>query len=179
MKRTTSTIIAAAAALGIFAQLPIIAADTDPTQTGASKKSSMTQKLRGSKQKGAKVESKTGEDLGQIEDIIIDSDSGKILFAVVSSGGFGAKKYTPVPWEAITVVSEQDYKVNADKQKFQSAPTVAKDEFTSGSPDAIVAIYRFYEIAPPAAAGGTGAGTSSSSSSERSQGQKDQQQPNK
>ncbi len=179
MKRTTSTIIAAAAALGILAQLPIIAADTAQPQTGANKKSSMTQKLRGSKQKGAKVESKSGEDLGQIEEIVIDSDSGKILFAVVSSGSFAAKKYTPVPWEAITVVSEQDYKVNADKQKFQSAPTVAKDDFTNETPDAMVAIYRFYEIEPPTAAGGTGAGATSSSSSERSQEKKDKPEQNK
>src|SRR5438067_1721719 len=149
MKCNISKLIATAAVLGLVAQFPAFGADTDQPTTG--KKQSMMQKLRGSKVKGAKVTSKTGEDLGQVEDIIIDPNAGKIQFVILGSGGVAGvgEVFRPVPWEALTVMSDRDYTLNIDKQKLQSAPTVTRDHFADASPADTVAIYSFCEVTTP------------------------------
>ena len=51
---------------------------------------------------GSKVVNQQGEDLGTIEDIVVDVDVGRIAYAVLSFGGFlgMGDKYFAIPWEA-------------------------------------------------------------------------------
>jgi len=68
--------------------------------------------------------------------------------------------------------------VNVDKQKMESAPTVTSDYQELNDPDAVLVIYRFYEIQPAGAAetpGGTQQGTGKSQSDPN----KSQSDPNK
>ena len=54
--------------------------------------------------KGEKITNMAGEDLGKIDDIMIDQENGKIAYAVISFGGFlgmGDKQFA-IPWEAIS-----------------------------------------------------------------------------
>jgi sporulation protein YlmC with PRC-barrel domain len=44
-----------------------------------------------------------GENLGKIESLMLDLETGKIAYAIVSIGGFPNRtKYFPVPWELLT-----------------------------------------------------------------------------
>jgi sporulation protein YlmC with PRC-barrel domain len=120
-----------------------------------------------SKLKGAEVKSSTGENLGRLEDLVIDQQSGKVTFAILGKGGVLSvgEKRLPVPWQALTIDSDKHLSLNVDKQKMQTAPTVNSDYSELDNPDQVVAIYKFYEIEPPAVGGAIqspgGAGTGS------------------
>ena len=48
-----------------------------------------------------RVKSPQGEDLGRIEEVMIDMEVGRVAYAVLSFGGFWGlgDKWVPVPWE--------------------------------------------------------------------------------
>jgi sporulation protein YlmC with PRC-barrel domain len=56
------------------------------------------------------VQNPQGENLGDIEEIVIDTQEGRIRYAVLSFGGFlgfGDKLFA-IPWEALTIAHERD-----------------------------------------------------------------------
>src|SRR5688572_27071093 len=59
---------------------------------------------RASKLIGADVENPQGEDLGDIKDVVLDSQTGRIAYAVLTFGGFLGlgEKYYAVPFAALT-----------------------------------------------------------------------------
>ena len=75
--------------------------------------------LSASTLKGDKVVNHQGEDLGKIEELMIDLDRGRIAYAVLSFGGFlgmGDKLFA-IPWQAFTVDTAQKRLVlNAKKE---------------------------------------------------------------
>jgi len=71
-----------------------------------------------------------GEKLGSIEDIMLDVSSGRIAYAVISSGGFlgVGDKYFAVPWNALTLdVDRECFMLDIDKDRLESAPGFDKD----------------------------------------------------
>ena len=118
--------------------------------------------IRASKLIGINVTAKDGENLGQVQDFVIDPKSGKIKFALVGEGfmaGIG-QKLIPVPWQAVNVKSEREFALNVDKSKMQSAPAWSQTE--EEQPDYVVRIYRFYDLIPMEGIGGTGQSQSQS-----------------
>ena len=81
---------------------------------------------------GDDVKNTKGENLGDIKDIMIDLDSGRIEYAVLSFGGFlgmGDKLFA-VPFEALRVDTADECMIlNVDKEKLKSAPGFDKDEW--------------------------------------------------
>jgi sporulation protein YlmC with PRC-barrel domain len=72
-----------------------------------------------------RVKSPQGEDLGKIEEVMIDMEMGRVAYAVLSFGGFLGlgDKWVPVPWDAVAL--QPDKKVlllKIDKEKIQKAP---------------------------------------------------------
>jgi len=88
--------------------------------------------LSGSTLKGDKVVNYKGEDLGKIEEIMIDLDRGRVAYAVLSFGGFmgmGDKLFA-IPWQAITVDTiKKQLVLNADKELLQKAPGFDKNNW--------------------------------------------------
>ena len=86
---------------------------------------------------GDSVVNPQGEELGHIEDIMIDVPRGRVAYAVMSSGGFlgmGDKLFA-LPWEALTLDPEREcFVLDADKQRFEQAPGFDKGRWPS-SPD--------------------------------------------
>ena len=114
--------------------------------------------IRATKLIGVVVTSKDGENLGQVQDLVIDPQSGKIQFALVGKGfmaGLG-QQMIPVPWQAVQVRSEREFALNVDKQKLQSAPTWSQADLDQ--PDYMIQVYRFYELEPQTDVGTPGAG---------------------
>jgi len=79
---------------------------------------------------GSKVRNMNGEDLGTIEDIVIDIDTGRVLYAVVHYGGFlgiGGKLF-PVPWQSLAPLpAEGIFFLDISKAKLKDAPGYEKE----------------------------------------------------
>lgn len=83
---------------------------------------------------GDDVVNAQGEDLGKIKDIMIDVPSGRVAYAVLSSGGFlgmGDKLYA-IPWSALTLDAEHKcFILDVDKDRLKNAPGFDKDHWPS------------------------------------------------
>lgn len=81
---------------------------------------------------GEAVRNRKGEDLGKIEDLMIDTAAGNIVYAVLSFGGvFGiGNKLFAVPWSALELHREDHTMVlDADKDYLKNAPGFDKDNW--------------------------------------------------
>jgi sporulation protein YlmC with PRC-barrel domain len=74
---------------------------------------------------GSKVMNLKGETLGKIENLVVDIDTGKIVYAVLESGGFLGigDKLLPVPWESLAALpSDGIFFLNQSKEQMEKAP---------------------------------------------------------
>ncbi|HKQ30893.1 MAG TPA: PRC-barrel domain-containing protein [Burkholderiales bacterium] len=75
-----------------------------------------------------------GEDLGNIEEIMLDVPCGRIAYAVLSFGGFlgmGDKLFA-IPWNALTLDAERKcFVLDVDKERLKQAPGFDKDHWPS------------------------------------------------
>ncbi len=82
--------------------------------------------------KGDKVVNTAGEDLGKIEEFMIDLENGRVGYVVVSHGGLlgiGSKLFA-VPWQALTLrVHEHAFALNVSKETFDKAEGFDKDNW--------------------------------------------------
>ena len=68
---------------------------------------------------GDRVRNTAGENLGKIEEIMIDIPSGRVAYAVLSFGGFlgMGNKLFAVPWNAFTIDEEnKEFILDVDKR---------------------------------------------------------------
>jgi sporulation protein YlmC with PRC-barrel domain len=88
--------------------------------------------LSASTLEGDTVRNPAGEDLGKIDEIMIDIPSGRVAYAVLSFGGvlrMGNKLFA-VPWSVLSVdEDEKCFILDVDKQTLQSAPGFDKDNW--------------------------------------------------
>jgi sporulation protein YlmC with PRC-barrel domain len=81
---------------------------------------------------GDRVRNTAGEDLGKVEEIMIDLSSGRVAYVVLSFGGFlgiGDKLFA-VPWDALRVdEGEHEFILDMDKQSLENAPGFDKDNW--------------------------------------------------
>jgi len=79
---------------------------------------------------GDRVRNAAGEDLGKIENIMIDIPSGRVAYAVLSFGGFlgiGDKLFA-VPWSALRIdEGEHEFVLDVDRKTLETAPGFNKD----------------------------------------------------
>ena len=79
---------------------------------------------------GSKVINMKGESIGKIEDLVVDIDSGRILYAVLESGGFLGigDKLLPVPWQSLAALpSEGLFFLDQSKEQMEKAPAFDKN----------------------------------------------------
>lgn len=108
--------------------------------------------LSASTLKGDKVVNNQGEDLGNIDDLMLDLEGGRIAYAVLSFGGFlgmGDKLFA-IPWDAMTVDQENKQLVlNVDKNLLKQAPGFDKDNWPDMTDPAWGAeLYSYYGYRP-------------------------------
>lgn len=84
--------------------------------------------------KGEKVVNLHSENLGEIEDIMLDVPSGRIAYAVLSFGGVmgvGDKLFA-IPWDMLTLdTNRKCFVLNIDKEQLKNAPGFDKDHWPS------------------------------------------------
>lgn len=81
---------------------------------------------------GYRVINPAGDDLGKIEDIVIDMESGRIAYAVLSFGGFLGigDKYFAIPWEALRMsTAEEAFILHVDREALANAPGFDTDHW--------------------------------------------------
>lgn len=83
---------------------------------------------------GTDVYSPQEEKIGDIDHLMIDKQSGRVLYAVMSFGGFlglGQSHY-PVPWSALHYdTSLGGYMTNITEDQLRNAPSFSEDSFTN------------------------------------------------
>jgi sporulation protein YlmC with PRC-barrel domain len=81
---------------------------------------------------GDRVRNSAGEDLGKIEEIMIDVPTGRVAYAVLSFGGFlgmGDKLFA-LPWDALQLnEDEHEFILNVDKATLENAPGFDKENW--------------------------------------------------
>ncbi len=97
---------------------------------------------------GDGVRNERGEDLGKLEEIMIDYTTGRIAYGVLSFGGFlgmGNKLFAS-PWEALTLdTREHKFILSVPKEKLERAPGFDKDDWPDmADPTFRTNIYDYY-----------------------------------
>jgi sporulation protein YlmC with PRC-barrel domain len=108
--------------------------------------------LSASSLKGDKVVNQQGEDLGKIEELMIDLDRGRIAFAVLSFGGFlgmGDKLFA-IPWQAFAVDPAQKRLIlNTKKELLEKATGFDKSDWPNmANPTWGSSVYGYYGYKP-------------------------------
>jgi sporulation protein YlmC with PRC-barrel domain len=83
---------------------------------------------------GNRVISSDGEDIGKVKDIMLDVRSGRVAYAVLSSGGFLGigDKLLAIPWHALTLDTQQKcFVLNMSAERVKNAPGFDKDPWPS------------------------------------------------
>jgi sporulation protein YlmC with PRC-barrel domain len=101
---------------------------------------------------GDKVKNAAGENLGKIDELMIDIPSGRVAYAVLSFGGLlgmGSKLFA-IPWSALALdEDEKQFVLNVDKATLESAPGFDKDNWPDmADPEFGAEIYSHYGISP-------------------------------
>lgn len=101
---------------------------------------------------GVKVKNIAQEDLGKIEEILLDKRTGQVCYVVLSFGGFlgmGDKLFA-LPWNSLHYDTKQDcFILGVDKEKLKNAPGFDKNNWpiwtdrTWGE-----SIHKFYDTKP-------------------------------
>ena len=82
--------------------------------------------LSASTLKGDKVTNTKGEDLGTVEEIMLDLERGRVAYVVLSFGRINwmpNNKLFAVPWEALSIsFHDKKFILNVSKETLKSAP---------------------------------------------------------
>jgi len=108
------------------------------------------QVLSASTLKNEKVVNAAGEDLGNIHDYMIDLDSCRIAYCVLSFGGFlgmGDKLFA-VPWQSMTLDTQRHrFVLEVSKEKLKNSPGFDKDHWPgAGDREFQTRVYRYYGV---------------------------------
>jgi sporulation protein YlmC with PRC-barrel domain len=79
---------------------------------------------------GNKVLNPNGDMLGDVKDIMLDMHSGRVSYAVISSGGFLSigEKLFAIPWDALKLDTvNKCFLLDVAKERLEAAPGFDKD----------------------------------------------------
>jgi sporulation protein YlmC with PRC-barrel domain len=81
---------------------------------------------------GDTVVNRRNDELGKIEHLMIDIESGRVVYAVLSFGGFlgmGDKLFA-IPWKALTVdLAQKRFVLDVERGKLEQAPGFDKSNW--------------------------------------------------
>ena len=99
---------------------------------------------------GDPVVNDAGENLGQIEELMIDLENGRVAYAVLSFGGFlgiGDKLFA-IPFEALELdAAHHRFVLDVPREKLEKAPGFDKSQWPDfADPRFGQEVYRYYDI---------------------------------
>lgn len=101
---------------------------------------------------GKKVINKENDDLGKIEDVVIDPNSGRILYGVLSFGGFLGigDKFFAIPWQSLQLAGDNKaLTLNVEKDRLKNAPGFEKSQWPNFADEQwATTTYKYYNQTP-------------------------------
>lgn len=100
---------------------------------------------------GHLVRDKNGEEVGRIDDVLIDLESGCIAYAVLTFDTMfpGDTRLFAVPWEALTLSSKRHHFIlEADRPLLTLAPGFERDQWPDATYEWLGEIYAYYGLEP-------------------------------
>ncbi len=99
-----------------------------------------------------KVVNAANENLGKIEDIVVDPNSGRILYGVLSFGGFlgmGDKLFA-IPWQSLELSGDSKaFTLNVEKDRLKTATGFEKAHWPNFADEQwATSTYKFYNVTP-------------------------------
>jgi hypothetical protein len=99
---------------------------------------------------GTDVRNLQDENLGNIEEVMLDVVNGRVAYAVLSFGGFlglGNKLFA-IPWQALRYdPTESCYRLPVDKERLKNAPGFDKDDWPDTTdPTWVNGLREFYGV---------------------------------
>ena len=103
---------------------------------------------------GETVVNRQSENVGKIHELVIDAGKNRVVYAVLSFGGFMVmgNKLFAMPWEAFEFsATENKLILNVDKEKLKAAPGFEKGDKWPDFKDTLwgESIYNYYNFVPP------------------------------
>lgn len=101
--------------------------------------SSSRELILGERVTGTEVFNEAGEHIGELDDLLIHKTSGKVVYALMSFGGFlgMGEKVHPLPWEVLRYDTAKDgYVVPINKEALKNAPSLDLDNIDELGSDA-------------------------------------------
>jgi len=99
---------------------------------------------------GDPVVNRNGENLGKIEDLMIEPERSRVSYAVLSFGGFlgMGNKLFAVPLQAMRLSREEKrFVLDVDKERLKNAPGFDKDQWPDfADPAYNTKLYSYYGI---------------------------------
>jgi len=104
---------------------------------------------KGTAYRGRHIVSSSHEDLGTVDDVVLDPSSGRILYGVVSFGpsiGTADRLYA-IPWETFEVPADNGAIVlNVDRARIKDAPSFERDRWPNFDREYAVRTYKYYDV---------------------------------
>ena len=104
---------------------------------------------------GTPVRNKAGEDLGEIEEVVINLEQNALAYAVLSFGGFLGigDKLVAIPFSALSLAHDEDGKyfvLEVDREKLKAAPKIDRKQWpTEVSVEWIAEVTQYYQETEP------------------------------
>ena len=102
--------------------------------------------------KGTNVKNLKDENIGEIQDLMINLETGNVEYAVLSFGGFLGigDKYFAVPVQALKYSGRtREITLDVDKERLKNAPGFDKDRWPmEADPEFIESVYNHYGYKP-------------------------------
>lgn len=133
----------------------------DPVRTGEPQRSMQDRKAdftmarryqKATDLMGKTVKNTADENLGKLEDIVVDANSGRILYGVLSFGGFmgmGDKLFA-IPWQSLEFPDHaKNFVLNVSKDRLKSAEGFDKGSWPNFADESwATKTYKYYEHTP-------------------------------
>ena len=103
---------------------------------------------------GSKVLNPAGDQLGNLKELVIDLEDGRIAYAVLSFGGFMGMgdKFFAIPWEALMLnPKDHTFILDVEKDVLKEAPGFDKDHWPNDAQYEagwLLDIYEYYGYSP-------------------------------
>ncbi len=112
-----------------------------------------TTAIRASKVKGTTVYNTAGDKIGNVEDVILDKQTDRIMFAALGFGGVlgVGEKYAPVPWSVLDYNEDRGgYVVPLSEDTIRQAPAYSMSDLVkndgAGANSIRQRTYEYYKV---------------------------------
>jgi sporulation protein YlmC with PRC-barrel domain len=95
----------------------------------------------------ADLKTQDGDNLGNLQDVLINPESGTIDFAVVGRGGFLGigERHVPVPWKSVKMESQDEFTVKVSSEQLKNAPTLDRNYSNLEDPQFTSRINQYFQ----------------------------------